>query len=208
MNIADIADDMQSEVAGAPLPLIERELVKAAREWAKRTRSYIVKGTVAAEADGTLDLTSLISADQAIFAVNYVSPVVDGGHLDPSTTSRNTRGGYDPTDTGDAVAFTRDGTTLTPYKLPAEGTEYRVSICLLPTRSATTLADAFADRWADEIENLALSRLFAIPEKPWSSGPQAEYRRRMYEDAAPEAEADVASEGGNRVPRSVAYGGL
>lgn len=207
MNIADIADNLLPDVPGAPLPLIEREVRKAIRAWAKRTRSYIVQATVAAAANGTLDMTASLGADQYLYAVNWVSPVVNGGHLDPSTVHRNTRAGLDATDTGDSVNFTRSGNVITPYPLPAEGVEFQVSMCVLPTLTATTITDSFGERYLDELENMALSRLFAIPDKSWSSGPQAEYRKRAAEEAMDEAEADVASGGGNRVPRTVAYGG-
>lgn len=207
MNFADLADELQSDVTGAPLPLLERELVRAAREWGKRTRSFVVRGQISA-ANGVLDATTLLGTDQSVFAVNWVSPAAAGGHLGATTAHRRSRHGGDPTATGTAVEFSRAGSSIMPYPAPVDGTTFDVSLCVLPTRSAATLADDFSDRWADDIINLAAARLFATPEKPWSNGQQAGYHRALYEQAAAEAEADVASGGGQRVPRAVVYGGL
>lgn len=207
MLFADMADNMMSEVAGAPLPLVERYLVKAAREWARRTKSYVGWPGAPVDATGHVDLTSWLGADKQLMGINWASTYPDTGLLEPSTAMQSARRGMLDGRTGTPVAFTFASDVVQVYPAPPEGDTIIFEVTLMPTPGATGVEDDFADLWADDIENLALSMLFAMPGKPWSSAPQADYRRALYENAIADAEMRAVS-GGMRIPRNIKYGGF
>lgn len=184
---------------GAPDPLVNQALCRAAREFFKRTRVWTewlaaetATGTFTSEYDFTLPAGSeLVRIEQATVNGNAL-PVesyrqllkdwtvhqVDG----PSIISR------------DLVSFRLGGSFVAADSVQAQAS-------LMPSVSATGIPDAYATRYQDAIAEGAKSILLMVPGE-FQRPDAAQYSRAMFDRAINEAAVDAYRSHTNNVPRS------
>lgn len=124
-------------------------------------------------------------------------------------TDMQYRRDYGTTDPTDPVGYTVDGTNtlrLLPGA-PEAGETIRVLAVIKPSDAATSIADSVALRYGWVIEYGALSRLYRVPQKPWTDYKLAQANMDLYEHEVDRHWA-LGPDGGVGTPRRVRYGGI
>lgn len=70
-----------------------------------------------------------------------------------------------------------------------------LEVITVPNRDACTLDSRLFDQWHDAIVNGALSNLYMMPSRPWSSVSRADYSRRLFNEAIGMATVSRVMEG-------------
>lgn len=173
---------VRPDVPGCPVPLVDRALCDAAREFCTATAAW-TEWADPAVADGAtnrfeFDLpgqSELVRVRSVRVGTNTAYKVLSSKALPP---------GWENGEEGCGLDKTLVMLNLIEYLVfpkPAAGTEIVLELVLKPTITALGVGDAVVDEYAKEVAAGALATLMAQP-KPWAS-PLATMHRDTFEAA-------------------------
>lgn len=205
-KVVDLIYTVMLSVPDAPEPVVARAYSEAARQFCTDTLAWRDGGLYLAYLNmpGPLGEFAVAVDDQTeVFDAARVE--FRGRSLEKSTLGEIRR----REQRGRPSAFTISSSRLFVSPDPGVGHEsaIRADFILRPRRGATEIPETVADRWGDIIDHGALSRLLAVPGKPWTEYGGAGYYAGLFQQAIIEWKSKAADEGMVGVPRRVAYGG-
>lgn len=202
MLYTDIAERLLPYLRNTPYPLITDAIHWAMYEFCFRSNAYRHRAPAMAAVAGQSIYTPSIPANTAI------NKIITAKFRD------------EPLDATSSILI-KDAPVLTKpkkhqlyngqiviYGAPtlAEADAFVFELALIPTFSAVEVADAFYQRFHREIHDGALSRLYAMPGKEWSSATDATYRSNLFYAGIADAESRANDEHTAKAP-VCAYGG-
>lgn len=208
MNVSDLVTAVLAHAPTAPDPLVARLLVDAAREFCEETR-YWVDDTIMEDAVASQGVyTPTLPAGAVVVDVKEIE--FNGNPLIPATPAQLSREYGDTwrTAVNTPVHFMRSAASaarIVPAAPADDAAAIRFTLELKPAFAATTLDDSFAEPYSETLVNGALSRLFAIADKPWSSTPKADRYLTLFYSKFDEAREKADSNRTRNVPRKVKY---
>lgn len=183
---------------GAPIPLIDHELLHAARRFCRESESWEVEGVAIATLGGLADYDIPTVTDGKVLKVAKV--LLAGLPLTVTTE--------DDLDVEDPTWRTRTGTTrfylvdlaalkvrLFPIPVADSGDLVVIAACE-PTLTAQTLPDYLLNDWQETIAAGAYARLGAIPGKSWTNADIVAEGWEMFKDGVAQATAKRIREAG------------
>jgi len=212
--ISSLVPDVRVEIPEVPSFVAERQLLRALREFAEETRSWRVNIVVSTTADtATVDLTTLLPTNTELVDIISVKNADGGAPPKPRTFAWFDENVSDwRSDTAlDAKWFVLDGNNTVRF-VPTPSTtvsnQYNVRVAVKPLLVATTINDVIANKYDELLVHGALSKLYAIPRKPWTDMNLGQYHLILFQGGFPAARTEAAEEFQTGVPRRVKYGGL
>lgn len=205
-NLSDLVNGVMATAIGVPEPLAVAKYRDAARDFFFKTEAWRDVVTVAAVGGSTSEYEASVS-DAEMFDAVYVR--WDTRELSKATFQQM-RYKAGSLLTNPATRYYRvAGSNLILYGDPGEdvAADLEVYAKLQPTRAATTLPDAHADRHGEKLEHGALARLLSMPSRPWTDYDGASFYWKLFLTDIDEWTSYGADEGMRGVPRTVRYGG-
>ena len=212
--ISTLTPDIQMEIPELPGFIAQRHFLKAAREFAERSRAWrqdiqlsIVDGTA------TLDLALEYGADVELVDIVSIKPASGGAPLEARTPQwLDTNRTNWRTETSDPATYyflsSNNKIRLVPIPASTVINYYDARVALKPKLTATTIPDIIANKFDELLIHGALSRIYAIPRKPWTDPNLSSYHLALFERGVLDARAEGTDEFQTGVPRTVKYGGL
>lgn len=174
-----------SEAPGCPTALVDRAIVKSARDLCDRARCWKSAQETAGITATDPDLTIVIPACANLVAIQYLA--FRGQELVQTTERELSAWDCDwRTTTGDPTHyFTTLDTTLvrlypTPNRTLAGSITYEVY--LKPKLDEPELESYLVDQFLDPIQHGALYELLRMNGRPWSNPQLADHYRRRYQE--------------------------
>lgn len=213
-NISDLVKDVQATIPEIPSFIAIREYTRAAREFFEKTRAWredIQLSTTASVA--TIDVSSLITSDTELVDVVSIKNSDGGEPVVPRTIAWLDKNLTDwrGEEATDAQWFTRESNNTIRLVYTPDATtanKYFARVAIKPTTAATVIDDLMANKYDEVLVQGTLSRLLALPRKPWTDPALAGYYRGLFELGIPAARTVAAEEHQTGQPRKVKYGGL
>jgi len=177
-QISELADTLLLDAPGAPLPLIERELREAAREFCQKTLVWRHLGDAAEFKAGQSVIDPDLPGESELTWVNWLSinqqtvPAIGMGEVPP-----------DLPDTGPVDAYRVDWPEIVLMPTPAEGGTFQAAVIVRPSVDARSLPDALWADWSDGIKSGAIARLTDTPGRKWSNPQVAAYHQQRFAQA-------------------------
>lgn len=202
--------DVLPHVPGCPQPLVEHELLRAAKVFFGRTRAWKVDSPVAAVLAGQADVTvPMASVEHELVRVESVR--LDGKHLRLITTEalEAAHAGEWRTHAGSPHAyFLVQPGEVRLYPVPvsdaATGLTARVSIA--PSDVSPGLPDHLGQAFGDAIQTGAKARLMLYPGRSWTSGELAGVYAQAFDRLVHDATVQAARSYGNaRISSNVTW---
>lgn len=198
-----------SSAPGAPAATINRCLVEAARELCRTANAWRADiasfNTVASQAEYT------ITPPTGGLLVDVISGRVE--NLGPLTVKAP-----ELIDAEDSLARSTDNPPKYIYRsgsnkvsfapVPSAAQAVALRGAFQPAINATTLDDKLVDDYGDTIIHGALSRILAIPQKPWTDLSLSGYHGGMFTTEVARISSHAAGGGSKNSTRTVAYGGI
>lgn len=216
MDYSALIPEIMPDVAGAPIPLITRAIRESVREFCRQSTAYrqAIDAANLSWAGGEYSITIPTGFDLE----TVVSPMVLQGSytVDAQTftdTCFNIHGrspeyldanhpGWRTAISSDTVEYFAMMSDASFVLSPDTGTDRTanlfVTLVLSPSRTSTTISDAFGNKWFDHLTAGAKYFLMIQPGKPWSNPDMAVYNKSKWEKGIDEARAFVKT--GRRKP--------
>ncbi|HBG30697.1 MAG TPA: hypothetical protein DDW98_08730 [Gammaproteobacteria bacterium] len=171
------------EVPGCPVPLVDRAIVKAARDLCDKTFCWKEAATTASMQQGVAELEIEHSACAEIVALEYVS--LNGLELIQTSERELSLCDLDwRTFTGEPThVYTVISTgKMRLYPIPNRTLSNAISyeVYLKPKLDADDLPDFLQDQYAEVLQHGALYELQRMAGVKWANGEAAMFNRRMY----------------------------
>lgn len=189
-------DYVLPEVPGVSQEVAEHHIRLAAIEFCRDTGIYVHRlpaiNVVASTAAYTL--TSDVAQHEVAFvrAAWYDTTRLDEGPRDALNDMSSTNWTTVAADTPRAYTQTvREQITLHPTPSASLTGGLVVEVALMPTLTATSLADWVADEYMEGIASGAKARLMAMPQVPWASPDHSGYHRTLFNAAKADARIEV-----------------
>ncbi|MDN5937698.1 MAG: hypothetical protein L0H83_03465 [Salinisphaera sp.] len=184
MNVSDLRPYVATTVPDAPNPLIDREIVLAAREVCEEAPLWVEVLTAIPTVNGQGAYTLTHATGDVVRAQRH--EVLFGGVSlrQRSVAQANRRYPGWRTDTGATLhSFVlTDPHTLAVIPVPnAALGDLTVTVQLRPKFGATTLPDQAAEDWRDAVVSNAIARLASMPNEPWSAPQVAAIHGQKYQ---------------------------
>lgn len=183
------------EVAGAPTPLIDREIRHAAIDFCDYTLTWRTPVDLQDIIVSTSDYDLTVPSDARVVTVLYAGR--DGVRMLPTSERRldDEQDGWRNSTTtaaGSSWYYLPDRETIRIALTPdASATDALAVMCAFkPTQTATNLPDILFDDHLEAIGHGAKARLLAIPGKPWSNPQLAAYHEAKFEKAKKKEKAE------------------
>ena len=194
--IEDFLPDVQPYCEGVPVPLAERAILHAVREFCSKTgywRSEELFTTVTDESSAgkyTLTIaggTELVSVMNPIYHSDTPIFLKSEAWLGKNY-AENWR-----TQTGQQARYftmaAKAVVQLVPYPTAAVSDDLRVPFVLRPALASPTVDDLVRDDWSQHIAWGALAELTAIPDKSWTDLKMAAVYAARFEEAKDEGQS-------------------
>lgn len=212
--ISTLVPDVRVEIPEIVGFVAERQLLRSLREFAEKTRAWRENLTITTVAgDATIDLTTLLPAFTELVDVISIRNI--GGSAPPIPRTfiwldKNVSDWRSSTAL-DAKWFVLDGNN-TVRLVPTPSAEvidhYTMRLALKPMIGATAIDDVILNKYDEVLIHGALSKLFAMPRKPWTDASLAGFHLSLFMAAIPGARTAAAEEFQTGIPRKVKYGGI
>jgi hypothetical protein len=191
--------DVLPEVLGCPEPSVERALLRAAQELCRKTRCW--------RADLDPITTNGVAEFELFFptgaaAHQFVGATFNGQDIGLEVVDETSTGDRRNGTGGSTRLLTWDKRNVTMMPPPAAGGILVVTAILVPSETATGIADAIADDYRDEIATGALSRLLATNKAEWANPVLAREKAEQFKDACARIQTQVWKAHTNRRPRA------
>lgn len=195
-TLADFLPDVQPYCDGVPIPIAERAILHAAREFCSKSgywRDDQLFDTVTDESStGAYTLT--LAAGREL--VSLVTPIYHGSKQVYLKNEEWLSADYAEdwrTQTGEtALFFTMSAKTivrLVPYPTVAVVDDLRVTRILRPSLVSPTVDDTVLGDWSEQIGWGALARLKAMPERQWTDLTTADGYLEQFQNACNEGQS-------------------
>lgn len=176
-------------VMGCPIPVIDLELCRAAREFCTTTQAWR-EWVDAFTADGTTNQFDypLVNGQEL---VRVLRGIRNQGATDRDKLTVTAGSGMpDDWETGDSLADEAQDTivhfepsTFKVFPLPASGDTFRMEMAFRPSLDATGVGDVIYTDFAEAIGAGATARILSTPRQPWSDMTHAGIKRGEFNDA-------------------------
>ena len=211
--VSDFNTAILAYAPNAPDPLVERLLVKVARDFCERTHAWRAELSAMNVVAGAKEIPVTPPTD-GVF-VEVLSAVYDDRRppLKPRTRKQLDREVLAWRTKPGLPEFFTEGDALNEFWL-APLPQYSVSGGLVvtaafkPTKTAAVLDDLLVDLYSEALVNGTLAELLTIPRKPWSDKGLAAYYKALYEEQVVDATAKATDGRMKGVARKTKYGGL
>lgn len=192
--------DVLVHAPAAPDPLVRQALCRAARDFLRRTRVWMVwLDPVPTVAGARVAYEFVLPAESQIVRVEQAS--INGRPLDVQSY-RLRQADWTRYDDGEPAVVTRDLAEFILSGTAAAGDEVQVQVSLMPTLAATGIPDDLADRYLEPIARGALSVLLATPDVPFYKPDLAAAYGLMFEQAINTVAVDAYRGHTNEIPRA------
>ncbi len=187
-----VALDVIIDVAGAPMPLVEREVRYASIDFCDFTMAWRVPLDEVPIVGGTSEYEFTLPDDSVIATVFYLGQ--DGVRLLP-TTERvldDDQGAWRASDSTATAAqwfYLPDRTKVRLALTPSAAGLMGLTVALKPGQTAKTLPDFIFEHHVEALRAGALARLLAQPRKDWSD-PQLAYYLAVFDKAKRKEKAE------------------
>ena len=199
-DLADFLPDVQPFCAGVPVPIAERAILHATREFCEESgwwRSEQTFTTVTDES-GTGEYTLTLASGQNL--VSVITPIHHSNYPVTLKTEEWLTEQYAldwRTKTAEqAKHFTMSSKVivrLVPYPTVAVANDLRVWKILKPALTSPTVDDTIRDDWSEQIGLGALARLNMQIGQPWGDANLAAVRYAQFREAVREAKAKAVA---------------
>lgn len=172
------------DLPGCPVPLVDRALCDAAREFCTATLAW-TEWADPFTADGTTNRFEfdLPTGAELVRATRVrVGSDDDYGVLSSRSLPPGWQNGETPHDPQDALVHI-DMLQYLLYPLPPGGTEVVIEMALKPAISSSGVFDSVVDKYAEALASGAKARLMAQPKKAWTDLGTASMHRTLFERA-------------------------
>lgn len=193
-------------IPGAPSIVLERQYLRAAREFFTKTRAYIRDDLTPVSAVADLDEYEIVTdAGEEVFDLLDLwygeFPVTK----ETRRMSRNRR----LTTPGIPQHFTIPNTNrLVVSPSPSStGTEFTFLACTRPTIDATAIADTMIDKYMEVLDHGTIAFCLRQPKQEWTDYQGAAVYQMMFDDAITAHRSSAVDEEQRGVIRTVKYGG-
>ena len=174
-QISDVADELRLDVPGAPMPLVERELREAAREFCDKSLAWRYVGDKAAVTAGQETIDPDLPTESELILVDWLA--IDGTRIAPTSAAD-----VPPSlaDTGPVTAFRVEGDEIVPMPVPDADATAQVGVIVRPSSTARSIDDALWGHWSDGIKSRAIARLCLMHGRTWSNPDLGGYHQQRF----------------------------
>lgn len=214
-TLTSIIPDILVEIPEVPQFVAKRQLLRATREFAERTRAWRRNIQISVIANtATVNLQPEFGTTSELVDIITIKNTGGGAPLTPTTfvwLDENMSDWRSDTavDAQYYVLESNNTIRLVPYPSTTTANLYDVRVCLKPiVATATTIPDVLANKFDEVLVHGALGRLYSIPRKPWTDANLAQYHMALFMDGVFRGEQEAVDEFQTGVPRKIRYGGL
>lgn len=195
MNYTDAIGGILIEAKGCPEDLAVRVLRQSVIKWCQDTYCMVNPATIVTTAD---DPGLLVVDTSQITVLDIIDAVFNGEPID--VLGINDERARLATESYPALVF-NDPSQAEMVPTPTAPTEVDLLLAVAPGRTSDEFPDFIWQTYSEPIEHGALSRLLAVPGRPWSNPAVATYHSANYERAAMKAAAFIGKKRTHRGQR-------
>ena len=177
-TLSDLTQQVKERVYNCPNVIIEESLNRAVRNFARETHAHTRSGTITLPA-GQDEFTIVPPGDSNIVAWRMLINTRTGKEITfvSSPYWKEVTSGSDPT-----LAHTADFSTIEFNAQPETDLAMKYEYALMPTYTATTVADIFVDQYGDFIAHGAQSYLLSTAGRDWYDPGSAQVALSYYRE--------------------------
>lgn len=206
-TISSLVKPILPYIPGAPSIVVERQYLRAARDFFTRTRAYIRDDlTPVIGLAGVASYTLLASSDEEVF------DLLDLHYAETYRVEKETRRkSRDRMMTADGIpayyTVPQPGALVVTPAPSSTGPLFTFLACMRPTIVADALDDAMVDRYMEILEHGAVAYCLRQPNQEWTDYKGAGVYQTMFDDAVDSHRSSAVDEEQRGVIRTVKYGG-
>lgn len=211
--LSTLVPDVRAHIPEVPSFIVQRDLIRATREFCERTRAWRVSvSMVTIASSSTISLTSYLPSNTELVDIISMKNSAGGAPVVPRTIvwldENLSQWRTNNTSTTASYYVRESNTTIRLIPTPASVATYNVRMAVKPLLTATTIDDILVNKFRETFISGALSFLFMIPRKPWTDMNAASIHAARFESGMTEAKAEATDEFQTGIVRTVKYGGL
>jgi hypothetical protein len=209
-----LVPDIQVEIPEIPTFVAERQLVRALRELCEEARVWRISFTINTTADvPTILLSSYMPLGTELVDIVSMKNSSGGEPLAPTTYIKMDKNHTDwrNESNSDASKYMLDtNNTIRLYPTPTDTIDrkYNVRAAIKPQLAVVDIDELVLNKYSEILISGALSRLYALPRKPWTDLQQSALHRAIFYSGFAAARTEAAEEFQTGVSRKVKYGGI
>ena len=212
--LTELVKDVQVVAPEVPKFVVERQLLRASRDFLEFSRAWRVDIQVGVtDSTATTDITNLLPTNTELVDVISMKNSSGGQPVTATTTANleNNTSYRRNQEALDANWFLLEDNNILRFVYTPSTTvanKYYTRVAVKPTLSAAAVDDRVLNKYDETLVDGALGRLLAMPRKPWTDFALAEFYYVQFESEKQAARTEAAEEFQTGVPRKVKYGGL